>query len=129
MKIVCIKPQRIMTKQDAFNKVWNHFIKNKKGPSISKNGQCEYYNNDTGKKCAIGVLLPKSVCVEICNNVISIARHEIPEKYREPFFSDILFWSTLQMTHDQAAAGSRPFKPKMKECLQKFAKEWKLEIP
>src|SRR4051812_17615477 len=52
---------RSLTKQAAFNKVWDHFIVNKGRQSTDREGACCYRLNKkaTGKiRCGVGVLIP-----------------------------------------------------------------------
>ena len=48
-----------MTNQEAFNKVWDHFIVKKGPPSIAWDGEAHrcFYRMGNGAKCAVGVLI------------------------------------------------------------------------
>jgi len=55
-----------MTNQEAFDKMWDHFVVQGNGPGWSDEfGQCVYRDPDTGAKCAVGCLLPDDLLDKI----------------------------------------------------------------
>jgi hypothetical protein len=47
-----------MTKQEIFNKVWNHFVVNKNPFSFNAQTKLCCYRTDDGNMCAVGLLIP-----------------------------------------------------------------------
>lgn len=48
---------RQYTPQTAFNKIWRHFVRDKK-PRGATNDRCRYLT-DKGHRCAVGIFIPK----------------------------------------------------------------------
>lgn len=114
-----------MTNQEAFNKVWRHFVVNRHGPGFdSSRGKC-MYRTPSGNRCAIGCLIPRG-------------------KYRKDFEMNTVdkvvvacglglspcFYRPLQSVHDDAAVSfGGSFRGRMRAGLRAFAAEWNLTVP
>lgn len=63
MSTVVPKCKGIHSNQDAFNKVWNHFITNRHGPGIAGNGDCITYDPARPHaRCALGIMATPKEC-------------------------------------------------------------------
>jgi hypothetical protein len=51
-------PDFPQSKQDAFNRIWQHFIVERNFPGVALNGSGCCYRTLNGDVCAVGVLLP-----------------------------------------------------------------------
>lgn len=66
-----------MTKQEIFNKVKKHLLK-QKVRAENKKGQCKYIMKD-GRRCAIGCLLDKKAAESFYGGVGDLIRLQYPE--------------------------------------------------
>lgn len=122
-----------MTNQEAFNKVWDHFVVKKNGPSVDGSGTCKYRGRN-GTKCAIGVLIPDEA-YEPQMDYGGLKLERIISMY--PKFREALkgvgrdFLCDLQATHDMFTRGRRilQFHTLIRAELQQVAKRWNLAIP
>jgi len=115
-----------MTNQQAFNKIWNHFIVNK-GKKSSEGSYCKY-RDGAGNKCAVGVLIPDNLYdknLEGKGYAVLISEHES----MKVFFKDIniQLLLDLQCTHDDAGYWDKGILDK--ERLIEIAEEYELKIP
>ena len=96
-----------MSKQNAFNRVKNHLLKQgEKSISSVDENVCEY-RGDNGLKCAIGILIPNSLYHRAMEgDGISKLFVYFPElkKHLDSLyrFSDDNFYSELQCIHDES---------------------------
>lgn len=119
-----------ITEQEIFNKVWEHFVVNKAGPSINIGG-CAY-RGDNGTKCAVGVLLTDEEIKQMelaldrkCGiEGLSVDRLPLPP-HLAPHEN---FLTLLQRVHDGATACAT-FSDQIKLALEHFAEYHKLTIP
>lgn len=113
--------------QEMFNTVWNHFVVNKSPPSI-RGGFCEYFNEATGARCAVGLFLSPEEAKRIALNnlssvvdLIAFGALEVPE--------DILpFVTLLQSVHDNSAL-SKDFYESFVEGMRSAAVTHGLTVP
>ena len=114
-----------MTEQEAFNKVWEHFVANKQPRSV-KGSSCAY-RGDNGTKCAVGVLIPDVLYDPNAENVLVISNSNpiIARWMQGPLngLSGSFLWA-LQQAHDNNVK----FKD-IKEGLIEVAKQCNLQIP
>jgi hypothetical protein len=118
------KPRNL---QDAFNRVWRHFIIHGYGASKEITGRCAYRGVDkkNAPACAVGCMLPNVLAKkadDLPSSSIERACQIIPEidKWFREVPIDAL--SQLQWIHDNEFG-------KMKSNLEGFAKRNDLTIP
>lgn len=141
------KCKGIHTNQDAFNKVWNHFITHRHGPALNSCGECITYDpKRPHARCAYGIMATPREC-------------QAELEWRNDYFgvkSNMLFstlaietvlknrgidigWQ-LQYCHDEAASVSAASVPKepgstfsfieiMRTKLTELANQNGLQIP
>ena len=136
---------RLLTNQEVFDKVWDHFITKKNPQSIDINsGRC-YYRGPQGERCAAGLFIPDekyhvelehaSACPEqfksFLNGEISI---DSIDKLTcrvalilVEIVEDIQFLRRLQLLHDYAPREF--FTGNFRARLIDFAKNNKLTCP
>jgi len=116
-----------LTEQQAFNKVWRWFVRDKKPQSI-KDGCC-MYRGPMGARCAAGVCIPDSLYTkELEGSILTreVARfipilEALPEGRLMP---------AMQALHDVNGVQRRPaFTARMREGLMAIAKEYRLKVP
>ena len=131
-----------MTKQEAFNKVWNVFVTQGLTP-CQIGTHCMYYHKDAppgmSSACAVGVLLPKETAkkmeqadvggITAWSRTLELDPETIPSAHRE-ILQELIstlgtdFLSDLQLAHDD------PPSPWCVELtLRNIAKAWNLSIP
>lgn len=121
-----------MTNQEAFNRVWDHFVVKKGKPSMSKDGNCKY-RGPNGAKCAVGVLIPDEAYRESYD---SDGGYSLYTLISDPPVSSVLCGVTpgllfaMQHVHDASAkALRRDFHSMVEQGLRELAVVYDLIIP
>src|SRR5687767_3057774 len=124
----------VLSKQEMLDKVWDWFVVQKKGPSVSETptGKACMYRGENGTKCGAGVLIPddkydKRMEFKIIHNVLN----EYPE------LKEILpnegegyrFLRSIQIIHDDNAWYTNSFTNTMRSGLTNLANNYQLVIP
>lgn len=122
-----------MTNQEAFNKVWDHFVTNNGKPSLDFRGDC-LFRGPNGTKCAVGVLIPDDIYDPAMDDPQE--HSTIPHLLRNfPKAKELLrgisgdFLKDLQFAHDSAALQKADFGVRVRENLIMVAEAWCLTIP
>ena len=129
-------------KQEIFNKEWEHFIVNKRGPGMKGSG-CSYEGG-----CAIGILLSNETACELdkvdagtIGNVIPAGQsgidfelalkveQELGLSNESPDTGAISFLQALQQEHDEASYNMRTFTAVFEKRLREIAQSYFLTIP
>lgn len=112
-----------MTKQQAFNKVWQHFVVEKNPPSINKKGDC-LYRGPNGEKCAAGLFIPDDKYRRSmeCRPAECVADAMGVDTETAKFIRH------LQACHDDASVHLR-FTAEMERRLKSVAARFNLTIP
>lgn len=117
-----------MTNQEAFDKVWNHFIVQNHGQSINPvSGFCKYRSGDPDSPCcAVGVLIPDDLYETNMEN--KGVRFLMGIDAVKSLFSgvDLQLLRDMQIAHD---GHSRQWRKSFEEALRYIATQWKLTIP
>ncbi len=95
--------EEVLSNQTALNKVVKHMLAQKEKAYDDRQKMCVYWDEDTGKKCAIGCLLTNKECTEIegYGNVIGLMDGEVlPERLQD---LDPSLLMDLQDVHDNKA--------------------------
>lgn len=142
MDQVVPKCKGINTNQDAFNKVWNHFITNRHGPGTKGNDTCLTYNPDRPhSRCALGIMATPRECQAELDRENETRLTPSLALYSTAFISDVLrgrgvtIWSRLQTCHDTATVNSSgPYKRGsfigiMRKNMTALAAEFNLKVP
>lgn len=119
-----------MNNQDAFNRIWRHFVVDKQPLSTnSELGSCYYRHPETGAKCAVGILIPDDQCPPDIDNghwPLTRVSAEVPALRG----CSIQFLRAVQNTHDSAAfAVSRGDQPHLERDLRNIAGRFNLVAP
>ncbi len=118
----------MMTKQEIFNKVWDHFITKKNPQSGGADSACFYRFDRTPecpRRCAIGLFIPDAEYNELMEHSTGAFVAE-----RSKTFSALwdrhgkAFWDSLQRAHDYAETFED-----FESTLRHFAKQELLECP
>lgn len=123
-----------MDKQEAFNKVWQHFVVEKQPPGRSVTdvyGSCSYCTPE-GHRCAIGALVTEEEAKEMARATVGSIRHMTPdiwEKYMPKSIRslDKQFLVELQDAHDSPGCGS--FHLNFETSLRCIADNFTLQVP
>ena len=114
-----------MTEQEAFNKVWQHFVV-EGNPRASDGARCWYRHPSSGAKCALGILIPDEKYSSFLEHIAGWnMMSSIPEVFGRislPFVLD------LRQTHDFFPP-VRPFADHMRVELTEIASQYELTIP
>ena len=147
MEKVVPKCKGIFTDQDAFNKVWNHFITNRHGPGYIKGVGCFTYNTHRPHaRCALGIMATPKECEENLRCTFNLVPNIHRTKNNRTLWTttfiervlearNITIHRRLQECHDDAA--SRPeweqngssFIKCMRDKMTLLAEEYNLTIP
>jgi hypothetical protein len=128
-----IGTKKMITKQEAINKVWDTFITKEASPSV-KNGSAVYGSPET-TGCAIACLLTREERIDahewemdstVSNKTVSclIESLSIPTLNKQ----DVEFYTILQRAHDDIA-GEIIFHYLLKIKLKIIAERYNLAIP
>lgn len=113
-----------LSNQEVFDKVWEHFIKNKNPPSIMDDGRC-VYRGPGGSKCAIGIFIPDDKYIPQMDEDSG----HIP-LLLDDIILNILILYEFRRAHDSSATIPRPsFHEKMKLKLIEIAVRHRLTYP
>jgi len=115
-----------LTKQEAFNKVWRWFVRDKKPQSI-KDGYC-MYRGPMGARCAAGVCIPDSLYTEDMEGVILSVPTPVFAKVLRVFPRGDLI-RNMQSLHDDGEQKGTVFTAKMRKGLMYIANEYRLKVP
>jgi hypothetical protein len=127
----------VITAQEAFNRVYRHFIHENHPPSIHELGVCRYRMSD-GRRCALGLFIPDEQYDPEMEGYVAF---DLFEHYPE-VLADLLplkeLLSELQVQHDQAAfneddshtaASHKAFRETLQRRLETLAAKQQLSIP
>lgn len=122
-------------RQDAFNRVWNHFITNGAPASYDTKAMECRYNGPNGAMCAFSLLLTedeRKKALEGTACYVLINRWELT-RFMLDGRDDEFYW-VLQQTHDASArkyhkSFATSFREDLKAALQEVADRFGLEIP
>lgn len=96
--------------QEAFNKVWNHFVVNKGPLSFIQGAICMYRLDKTAAcpiRCAVGVLMPdEEYDPEFDNGMIQF--YDVVKAVKAFEGLDVSFLRSLQIPHDRACGAPDP---------------------
>jgi hypothetical protein len=114
------------SEQEAFNKVWDWFVVQRKPAGMGKDNVYMYRCRD-GSRCAVGVLIPDDEYSPTMEPEPAIAlRNTIPALYCIPGH----FLNTLQGIHDEAASQiEAEFHGVFYANLEDMGESWGLTIP
>ena len=112
-----------LTNQTAFNKVVKHMLAQGEKAYSDVQKICVYWDEDTGKKCAIGCLLTNKECTEIegYGDVMGLMDGEVLPERLQDLTPELLM--DLQDVHDNKAPTDW-----LKE-LAKVAVKYNLSMP
>lgn len=118
-----------LTKQEIFNRVWQHFIVEDQPFGFDSNaGKCEYLTV-SGARCAVGILMSPQLA-RIARGAVA----QVFARYSTPMAQNGLyamhhedFLKYLQSHHDFCA--KRDDKEEFESCLRTIAAKYELEIP
>ncbi len=135
MKTQTIKP---LDPQEAFSKVWKHFVVQKGEPSVH-DGLCMYrynYGSTSETRCAIGVLIPDDIYNKSWENGTIYSLVNDTQRWGDAMSvllskEKISFWSDLQWCHDMGSNARlrKDFTGRIKTKLISFAEKYDLEVP
>jgi hypothetical protein len=119
-----------MTKQEAFDKVWQWFVVEGHGPSVNDQGSC-MYRGIGGAKCAAGVLIPDDIYEPAMEGKTIWRVVDMFKKLVPLLGSGTPFISDLQRVHDQSAMAysSQEFSAAVTKRLRTIAKAHHLNVP
>lgn len=124
-----------MNNQEAFNKIWQHFVVNKAPPSFADyagRGIACAYRGENGAMCAVGCLIPDEMYTpHIEGNAIKSIienNHHFPKITNFLSNVDVKFLEVCQRAHDEQA-GWNYFHDNIKVKLTQIASTWNLTIP
>lgn len=123
-----------MNNQEAFDKVWQHFLVEKNPPGYNvEQGLCHYVT-ETGARCAIGCL----VSPEEARKLEDASEEKGGAAFSGLIDNDLLpeslqdldrdLGSALQVAHDDAA-DTASFRPTLENRLRQLALDYNLEVP
>ena len=111
----------MLLKQEVFNKVWDHFITQKKPRGIKSSGGCGLRGMGN-TKCAIGVLIPDEIYFPGMETMP--LRSLLPLiGFTEIDSHDFGFFNRLREEHDNSNLKT------FRENLRTFARHYNLRVP
>ena len=121
-----------MKQQEAFNKVWQHFVVEKNPPGRSGDGIGCFYCTPEGNRCAVGALVTMEEAKKMVADELGSVRHMqefnwriyIPESIRN---LDRQFLIALQDSHDNTTRTT--FHSSFEAGLRELAVNFSLEVP
>lgn len=118
-------------RQEHFNKAYLGVIAQGEPAIGGSTSQCQYLSA-SGSKCSVGHLLTEEE-LEECGSYLGCFSALIVDKtFRDghPFYADKIFYSKLQLVHDELWSLSGPtFVDFFKRGMKLFAEKYKLEVP
>lgn len=115
-----------MTAQEIFNKVAQHLI-TQNAKALNVLGVCTYLDSSSGRKCAIGCLIPDGHRAQAYNSGVTSMLYRNPDLRDAILPEDIKecyeFLFQLQAIHDSTTVSD------WKSELITFANRWNLKIP
>lgn len=119
----------MITKQEAFNRAWKYFIKEHHNPSITPDhGDC-MYRSPTGRKCAVGLLIPiEEYSRDFEGMPLEDVFDRVPTLCDSPDLS-VSYLRDLQQCHDEFASTPHLFHTGMENKMRALAIRWNLDLP
>lgn len=123
--------QPIASNQEAFDRVWQHFVVEKGERSLSPRGQCRY-RGSRGERCAAGVLIPDELYDEGMEDhgIIELLQYEtdvdttaLQEYWRNV---DPYLIGKMQWAHDDSC---ERFHEEFEGEMRDIAKDFGLVVP
>lgn len=108
-----------MTKQEAFDRVWRHFVIEGNPQSMGADGVTCRYRGENGARCAVGLFIPDSEYSESLEGCSLDLIEPLPPSLEALGMRDLL--RAMQWAHD----GSGP----IALALRKVARDFDLAIP
>jgi hypothetical protein len=113
--------------QDAFDKIWNWFIKGQNPKCVDGAGDC-LYRGAGGMRCAAGVLIAdEDYKAEFEGMQVQMIIWQVPSL--QPYSGLDTELLVLQEMHDNAPEDHKMFLTDMTDHLTTFAGEYGLKIP
>lgn len=116
-----------MTKQEIFNKVWDHYIVKKSPPGVDPtDGKCRYRTPE-GNVCAVGLFLTEEEATKV--PVSAVPAEEEISLFPPVVQENWQFFLQLQGLHDTSAAYyRREFYTRLEEGLRALALQYQLTV-
>ncbi len=119
----------MISRQEAFDKVWRHFVVEKGPPSAGLRDGTSVclYRGSGGRRCAIGVLVPDELYdpeweeTTITPRILALTGLD-PD-------ADLTFARELQRCHDDTAFMKNGVHSAIERQLREFAEKSRLEVP
>lgn len=97
-----------LNNQDAFNRVWTHFVLQQHPLCANQNGQCLYFHNNNG--CAVGCMLPVELSIKADSAQVGdisslIGNEEFPGINNWLHNVDVSLLKAMQHAHDATTGG------------------------
>lgn len=114
--------------QDAFNRVWQHFIVEKNPRCVTPNTKTCIYRNETGKNgCAAGIMIPyKFYSTSMEGEPIDVLLKSMQVPNLVDWFKNV---STPLLCDLQKAHDSRLDLTGVEDSLRSVAEKWDITIP
>lgn len=109
-----------MTAQEIFDKVAHHLLTQNAKSQICE-GQCVYHHSSSGRKCAVGCLIPDD---KYCTNMEGIAVESLLSKHSEliDLQRHVTLLKIVQRIHDVGEVIS--WRQRLIECAANFGFTW-----
>lgn len=127
-----------MTKQETFDRVWQHFITDRQPPGVNPNyvrgdiasgNRCLYLDPETGARCAVGLFLDDPAVALAANSHGSVGALVDYEEYRAALSGlSIALLVELQLAHDDASEED-DFHASMRDACFRVANAYGLTTP
>ena len=125
-----------MTNQEAFNRVWQHFVVEKQPRSYVNNDGC-CYRGPNGAKCAVGVLIPDELYRPEMEDWSVTSLNSRADEFPTLFGpggclagANIDLLTRIQAAHDSYSIYGNPeFDRYMGKRLREIAQQFSLTIP
>lgn len=124
-----------MTKQEIFNRVWQHFVVDKGAPSCNDQGGC-LYRGPGDARCAVGLFLSdetathyEALPVTGLSNIAARRKAHFSPEEEELLIQHAWLLKALQWAHDEATSDVTQFHKNMEVNLCVVAEDLGLEVP
>ena len=117
-------------KQELFNQVYTALVAQGKPAFSQEDARCMYLDKKTGRKCAIGHLIPDGHPAQEHNFAVRSLYYEHPELFENG--TDIPFLVRLQEAHDNSAldpVSAPEWLSHFKKHMYLLANQYKLTVP
>ena len=119
----------MITKQEAFNRAWQYFIKERHNPSTTHDHWSCLYRSPTGMKCAVGLLIPNEEYSRDFEGMpLEDVFDQVPTLCDSPDLS-VSYLRDLQQCHDEFASSPSLFHTGMENKMRALAIRWNLSLP